>query len=186
VEDEMSVHENQIKNTKLDSISNIINLEINKYHMLNNIEIRKQEFEIKKLEEKTKQAEFEMKRQQEKNKEKELDIEILKLKQIQQPIQQQQPQIQININNIPNNNNDRQKTNQCADCNQKIHYKSTRCNNCLSKFRIVTTARNTNRPSLEQLELDLRDSSFVQVGRKYGVSDNCIRKWIKNYRKIII
>jgi transposase-like protein len=27
------------------------------------------------------------------------------------------------------------------------------------------------------------ETSFSAVGRKYGVSDNAIRKWIKNYQK---
>jgi transposase-like protein len=58
--------------------------------------------------------------------------------------------------------------------------------NCLAKFRLATAIRETNRPSLEQLELDLRDSSFVQVGKKYNVSDNTIRSWIKQYRRNII
>ena len=214
-EDEMSIYKNQINNiyqneikvSKLESVSNIINLEISKQI------------------EKNKEIELEIKKQQEKNKEKELDLEkkqielqILRLKNnillekpieepnveqieelidepVQQPIQQQQiqqpiqpQQIQININNIPNdnNNNDRNKTKKCPDCNVKIHHQSVRCTKCLSKFRIVTTARNTNRPSLEQLELDLRDSSFVQVGKKYNVSDNTIRSWIKQYRRNII
>jgi transposase-like protein len=26
---------------------------------------------------------------------------------------------------------------------------------------------------------------MVQVGIKYGVSDNAVRKWIKNYEKLI-
>jgi hypothetical protein len=91
----------------------------------------------------------------------------------------------ININNIPNNNN-KHRTKKCSDCNEKIHNQSVRCINCLATFRLRNAIRETNRPSLEQLEEDLRNSSFVQVGEKYGVSDNCIRKWIKQYRKTII
>ena len=40
-----------------------------------------------------------------------------------------------------------------------------------------------NRPSLEQLEKDMEGLSMVKVGKKYGVSDNAIRKWLRNYRK---
>lgn len=38
------------------------------------------------------------------------------------------------------------------------------------------------RPSKEQLEDDLKNkSSMLSLGRKYGVSDNAVRKWIKEY-----
>jgi len=29
----------------------------------------------------------------------------------------------------------------------------------------------------------MTNMSVVKVGQKYGVSDNCIRKWIKKYNK---
>ena len=35
------------------------------------------------------------------------------------------------------------------------------------------------RPSKEQLLEELTTTSYVQLGKKYGVSDNTIRKWIK-------
>ena len=37
------------------------------------------------------------------------------------------------------------------------------------------------RPSYENLIDDLRTMSMVAVGRKYGVSDNAVRKWIRWY-----
>ena len=37
------------------------------------------------------------------------------------------------------------------------------------------------RPSKDELYNLLCDNSFLQVGRKYGVSDNAIRKWCKTY-----
>ena len=44
----------------------------------------------------------------------------------------------------------------------------------------------SNRPSFLQLKQDIEEpKSMVQVGRKYSVSDNAIRKWIKNYEKIL-
>jgi hypothetical protein len=47
------------------------------------------------------------------------------------------------------------------------------------RFCSMICSRKVNRPSVEQLKDDLVGSSFLAVGRKYGVSDNCIRKWIK-------
>jgi hypothetical protein len=41
--------------------------------------------------------------------------------------------------------------------------------------------RKVDRPSLEQLLAELESTSFVAVGRKYGVSDNAIRKWLRWY-----
>ena len=43
--------------------------------------------------------------------------------------------------------------------------------------------RKVQRPSYEILLEELKESNYTLVGRKYGVSDNCIRKWIKNYEK---
>jgi very-short-patch-repair endonuclease len=43
--------------------------------------------------------------------------------------------------------------------------------------------RKVERPSLEQLFVDIKNLGFSGTGRKYGVSDNAIRKWIKIYKK---
>lgn len=37
-----------------------------------------------------------------------------------------------------------------------------------------------NRPSLEILLLEVKELGYSATGRKYKVSDNCIRKWIRN------
>jgi hypothetical protein len=42
--------------------------------------------------------------------------------------------------------------------------------------------RKVERPSYEQLTADLRSMSFLAVGRKYGVSDNAVRKWLRWYK----
>ena len=41
--------------------------------------------------------------------------------------------------------------------------------------------RKVARPSYEQLMVDVESMSMVAVGRKYGVSDNAVRKWIRWY-----
>jgi uncharacterized protein YjcR len=41
--------------------------------------------------------------------------------------------------------------------------------------------RKVDRPTYEQLKADLSSMSFVAVGRKYGVSDNAVRKWLRSY-----
>lgn len=41
--------------------------------------------------------------------------------------------------------------------------------------------RKVERPPYEQLMADVDAMSFVAIGRKYGVSDNAVRKWIRWY-----
>jgi hypothetical protein len=43
--------------------------------------------------------------------------------------------------------------------------------------------RKVPRPSYEQLKNDLLHTSWLAVGRKYGVSDNAVRKWIRWYER---
>lgn len=43
------------------------------------------------------------------------------------------------------------------------------------------SSRRVERPPLTQLLAELEATSFVAVGRRYGVSDNAIRKWIRAY-----
>ena len=43
--------------------------------------------------------------------------------------------------------------------------------------------RRVERPPYQQLIIELGETSCIKVGKKYGVSDNTIRKWIKFYEK---
>lgn len=49
------------------------------------------------------------------------------------------------------------------------------------KPKIIT--RKFKRPSLQQLQNEVAAFGYSGTGRKYGVSDNSIRKWIKSYEK---
>jgi hypothetical protein len=50
---------------------------------------------------------------------------------------------------------------------------------CSQKCYKFSSRKVKERPSKEQLLDELKNSSYVQVGKKYGVSDNAIRRWIK-------
>jgi Mor family transcriptional regulator len=72
---------------------------------------------------------------------------------------------------------------QCADCGCDIGFRSSRCGPCENKKRLKQSIEtNKTRPTLSQLKSDLKTMSYVQVGKKYNVSDNCIRKWIRKYK----
>lgn len=44
-------------------------------------------------------------------------------------------------------------------------------------------ARRVKRPPFEQLTEEIESTSYVAVGRKYGVSDNAVRKWVRFYER---
>lgn len=52
------------------------------------------------------------------------------------------------------------------------------CNKC-DKFN----KRKVDRPPYQQLVNEIKENGYSAVGRKYGVSDNAIRKWCKYYEK---
>lgn len=45
------------------------------------------------------------------------------------------------------------------------------------------SSRKVERPSYDQLLAELAKSSYLAVGRKCGVSDNAIRKWLRQYER---
>jgi len=62
-----------------------------------------------------------------------------------------------------------------CECGYEIDKSSSMCITCLGKKN-----RKVERPPLEQLMKEVDEFGFSATGRKYGVSDNAIRKWIKN------
>lgn len=71
-----------------------------------------------------------------------------------------------------------ENNNICLDCGVFISKRSKRCKNCDEIIQ-----RKVERPSYETLLKELEESNYSAVGRKYGVSDNSIRKWLKSYKK---
>jgi transposase-like protein len=43
--------------------------------------------------------------------------------------------------------------------------------------------RRVSRPPYEQLLAEIEATSYCAVGRKYGVSDNAVRKWVRFYER---
>lgn len=70
------------------------------------------------------------------------------------------------------------KENFCLDCGTKILRTSKRCFECDH-----IKQRKVERPPYGVLVDEIEKLGYSAVGRKYGVSDNAIRKWIKAYIK---
>lgn len=62
-----------------------------------------------------------------------------------------------------------------CECGNIINKNSKYCIDCHSKKQ-----RKTVRPNIDILINEIKILGYSAVGRKYGVSDNAIRKWIKN------
>ena len=43
--------------------------------------------------------------------------------------------------------------------------------------------RKVERPPYEKLMAEIEATSYCAVGRKYGVSDNAVRKWLRFYER---
>jgi len=74
----------------------------------------------------------------------------------------------------------RKKTNKnCPVCKKSLLVTNKFC----SKSCYAISRRKVPRPKRKQLIKDLKIMSWSATGRKYGVSDNAIRKWYKSFCK---
>lgn len=70
----------------------------------------------------------------------------------------------------------RRKISYCVDCGKELSdSRSVRCRECCK----INSRKVKNRPSKEELAKMVRESSYCEVGRMFGVSDNTVRKWLK-------
>ena len=70
------------------------------------------------------------------------------------------------------------KMNYCVDCHRSIDPRAVRCKSSNGTER--EQEKINKHPSREELKHLIRIMPFLQIGKKYGVSDNAIRKWCKN------
>lgn len=65
----------------------------------------------------------------------------------------------------------------CTLCNQKLN-KDNSSGLCIDCYK---QSISKEKPSREELKILIRTLPFTQIGEKYNVSDNAIRKWCDNY-----
>ena len=79
---------------------------------------------------------------------------------------------------------------ECARCGEVFAPRYSRqrycCRECGTRHDLrdrkpKLERRKVERPPFEQLQADIESLSFVAIGRKYGVSDNAVRKWFQWY-----
>ena len=80
-----------------------------------------------------------------------------------------------NYDLIRNNKNEINKIVTFCECGKKIHNTSNKCIDCNN----ISQRKAKNRPSKEELILMVKEGSLESVGRKYGVSGNSVKKWLK-------
>ena len=68
-------------------------------------------------------------------------------------------------------------------CSRTCHTSGTRGVPRPEMRRARINGRKVERPPYERLLAEIAASSYCAVGRKYGVSDNAIRKWVRQYRR---
>ena len=79
-------------------------------------------------------------------------------------------------NNVTKFNKDL-KINHCLDCGCLISPESIRCPICNKQNQ----QKQSLKPTREILKTEIRSMPFTQIGLKYSVTDNAVRKWCKGY-----
>lgn len=69
---------------------------------------------------------------------------------------------------------------ECPLCKQKFDSKNPEQIYCSSPCQRISQ-RKTQHPSKEELKALMETTSWVQLGKMFGVSDNAVRKWAKKY-----
>lgn len=68
----------------------------------------------------------------------------------------------------------------CPTCDKDYETKNSKQKFCSAKCRGISQ-RKANRPSREELNKLINTSSWTEIGKLYGVSDNAVRKWARTH-----
>lgn len=65
----------------------------------------------------------------------------------------------------------------CIVCGAPVYKPNNKCIKCAR----IASRKVQNRPSREELKQLIRENTFMELGRKYSVTDNTVRKWCDSY-----
>ena len=68
----------------------------------------------------------------------------------------------------------------CEDCGKEITRGSKRCVACANRLKNQNRV-SSNKPNRETLKKEIRTIPFVQLGKKYNVSNTAVVKWCRSY-----
>ena len=69
----------------------------------------------------------------------------------------------------------------CPICRKEFYASGKSVDNYCSQICAHIAQRKTEWPSRDELKSMIRNQPFLQIGKCFGVSDNTIRKWCKNF-----
>ena len=98
-------------------------------------------------------------------------------------------ELSLHLDHINGINNDNRLENLrllCPNCHSQTNTyagKNKKKKIKINKTNIRLKSRKVQRPDYEQLKNEIEENGYVATGKKYGVSDNAVRKWIINYNK---
>jgi hypothetical protein len=73
----------------------------------------------------------------------------------------------------------------CLNCGNHFYNKNKNVKYCSFQCSVEIRNKNSKNPPKEQLIKDLKEyKNWCAIGRKYGVTDNSVRKWAKKYNII--
>lgn len=67
----------------------------------------------------------------------------------------------------------------CSICGKSIYQGAKTCNKCRG-----LKSRKVIRPTKEELREMIKSSTWVEIGKRFSVSDNAIKKWAKSYQLV--
>tara|TARA_Y100000310_G_scaffold183260_1_gene183383 strand:+ start:281 stop:910 length:630 start_codon:yes stop_codon:yes gene_type:complete len=86
----------------------------------------------------------------------------------------------FSIENLADNNMLNRKitpTGKCENCNKEVYGTKFCSSSCIQ----IQSRKVKNRPTKASLKKMINTMTWVAIGKKYGVSDNAVRKWAKKY-----